>query len=132
MPGDDVERVRASFERWNLGERDLGGDEVHPDLEMHTPLSSTRGEPYRGRAGFRQWLGDISEQFDRWELRPTEFRDLGGGRVFILGSILLRGRESQAEIEQPMSWLFELRDGLLWRYTVWTSHDEGLAAVSES
>ena len=132
MPGDDVDRVRASFERWNAGERDFGDDEIHPDLEMHTPLGSTRGEPYRGRAGFRQWLDDIDEQFDRWELRPSEFRDLGGGRVFILGSILLRGRESQAEIEQPMSWLCETREGMLWRYTVWLSHKEGLAAVDKA
>jgi hypothetical protein len=36
---------------------------LDPQIEIHTPLSSTKGTPYRGHDGVRQWVKDIDEQF---------------------------------------------------------------------
>ncbi len=49
---DNLELVKQAFERWNAGEREIDFDQIDPEVELHTPLASTRGGPYRGQEGF--------------------------------------------------------------------------------
>ena len=72
---------------WNLGDHDPVVDAVDSEIEIHTPLSSTKGTPYRGHDGLRQWISDIDEQFDEWYSRPDDWTDLGEGRVLVLGDL---------------------------------------------
>jgi ketosteroid isomerase-like protein len=126
---ENLELVKRAFERWNAGDRELDYDTIDPEVELHTPLGSTRGEPYRGHDGFRQWLSDIDDQFEVWELRPSEWRVLEGDRVLGLGEIHARGRGSGIELDQPLAWLFSFKDGRLWRYEVFYDHDEALSKL---
>ena len=129
MAGENLERVRAGFDRWNAGDRELTDADIHPDFELSSPLSSTRGRPYRGREGFELWMRDIDEQFDRWQIEIDEFRETDDGRILAFGRIHLRGRESGIEMDQPGAWLIELREDMFYRMTVWTSRDEALSAA---
>jgi hypothetical protein len=66
----DLEALKRAFDRWGrTGDRGIDFDGLDPEVEFHTPLSSTRGEPYRGHAGVREWLNDINDQFDDWHSR---------------------------------------------------------------
>ena len=125
----NVEQVKLAFARWNSGERDVDFDTIDPDVELHTPLSSTRGGPYRGHDGFRQWLADIDEQFEEWELEVDEWRPLDDGRLLGLGSIHAKGRGSGVELDQELAWLFAFRDEKLIRYDAFYSRAEGLRAA---
>ena len=129
MASEELEAVKEAFERWNSGDRTVDMETVDPDVELHTPLSSTRGGPYRGHDGLRQWLTDIDGQFEVWELQVDEWRELGGGRVLGLGAIHARGRGSGIELDQPLAWLFAFRDGKVVRYDAFYSHAEGLSAA---
>jgi ketosteroid isomerase-like protein len=62
--------------------------------------------PYRGHAGFRQWLTDIDDQFERWEIWVDEIRELDGDRVLGFGGVRMSGRGSGIELDQPFAWLF--------------------------
>lgn len=135
MASEDVERLRESFGRWNSGDRDFD-ETLHPEIQLRTPLTSTSGQAYRGIDGFKGWMREIDEQFDFWQLRPEEFTELDDDRILVTGEVHLRGRESGVEIDQPVVWLFEFREGLLYRYNVWTSMEDarreaGLDAVAE-
>jgi ketosteroid isomerase-like protein len=128
----NVERVRDAFERWNAGDRELRPEEVHPDIVLETVLASSRGKPYRGHEGFRRWLADIDEQFDRWTLRMAEVEEVSEDRVLVLGSIHLRGRASGVEFEQPFGWVFDFRDGMTIRMATFTDPAEARAAAALS
>jgi ketosteroid isomerase-like protein len=128
----DSENLRLAkrfFELWNAGVREIDEDLTDPEIELHTPISSTRGTPYRGYDGVRQWLSDIGDQFEQWSGNVDEFLDLGDGRVLCLGQLHLRGRGSGVEFDQEMAWLLTLRDGRYLRYEVFTGHEEGRRAA---
>ncbi len=50
FPGENLEIARQMFIWWNLGDHAVMEEAVlDPQIEIHTPLSSTKGTPYRGR-----------------------------------------------------------------------------------
>jgi ketosteroid isomerase-like protein len=125
----NVQLLRDAFERWNAGKWEIDYDSIDPEIELHTPLTSTSGAPYRGHEGFRQWVEEIREQFETWDLRVTEWRTVDDQRVFGVGEIHARGRGSGVELDQQLAWLFSIRDGKLFRYEVFYDVDEGLRAA---
>ena len=125
----NLQQLKGAFDRWNAGDRDIDFDTIDPEVELYTPLSSTRGGPYRGHEGFRQWLSDIDDQFAEWELRVAEWRTLDDGRLLGLGEIHARGRESGVELDQELAWLFELRDGTVIRYDAFYDQAAGREAA---
>lgn len=135
FPGENLEIANQMFIWWNLGDHDVAEYAgIDPEIEAHTPLSSTKGTPYRGHEGVRQWVADIDEQFEEWYSRPEEFIDLGDGRVLVIGELHMRGRESGIEFDQPMGWVLSFRDGMLHRYEVFADPDEarGVAGLDRS
>jgi hypothetical protein len=70
----NVEFVCETIGRWNGGYREVRDDEVDPEIELHTPLASTTGEPYRGHEGVRRWMADIDEQFEEWRWQRSRSR----------------------------------------------------------
>ena len=131
MSNENVEIVRELFARWTAGEYDSFIELAQPDVELYSRFASLGGEPYRGADGVRQWVAEIDQNFEQFGVRTSEFRDLGE-RVLALGSILLKGRASGVEIDQPMGWLFELRGGKLARLHFYSSHSEALEAAGLS
>ena len=100
---ENVELLEGAFERWNAGEREVDWDTIDPEVTLHTPLASTRGAPYRGHEGFPQWLADIDDQFESWDLHVDELRELEHDRVLGLGEVDSRSRAaSGVELVQPM------------------------------
>jgi ketosteroid isomerase-like protein len=128
MSQERIESVLATIESWNAGEElDLEG--VQPDFEIISRLSSVQGKPYKGHDGILQWRSDIDEQFTQWRIEMDEVRDLDGNRYLGLGRVHLRGRGSGAEFDQPLAWLFELRDGKWSRMSVYANAAEALDAA---
>lgn len=128
----NLQLLKDAFVRWNSGDRSVWLDTIDPDIELHTPLTSTRGGPYRGHEGFRQWLRDIDEQFETWEIRADEWTIVNDVLIFGKGSIHARGRGSGVEFDQELVWLFYVRDGMLYRYEVFYDLDEGRRAAGLS
>src|SRR5213596_1933929 len=131
MSQQDVELVRDLFEQWSAGNYESFIESAQPDVEFFSRFASLGGEPYRGAEGIRQWIEEIKMTFGRFEVRTSDFRDLGD-RVLALGSIGLQGKASGIEIEQPMGWLFELQGGKLARMFFYSSHAEALEAAGLS
>jgi ketosteroid isomerase-like protein len=112
MSEENVEIVKDAFSRWNAGERSFGG-QIHPDAEILS-RGLMEGRPLRGREGFRRWFREVDEQFDEWTITTEEWRD-AGDYVVALGRAHMHGRESGIEFDQPVGWLFEIRDGQVLR-----------------
>jgi ketosteroid isomerase-like protein len=125
MAKGNVELVQGWFERWNRGERDFSEDEIHPDMQV---MSRLRREPFRGRAGLQDWFAEIDEQFQEWVVIGDEWR-AGDDLVVVLGRVRLRGKESGVGFDQPTGWLFEFRDGRLFRLRNFVRPQEALEAA---
>ena len=120
--------VRDAIALWN-SEPAEATRYSHPEGVVRSALT---GETYEGHAGLERWMTEIDEQFDRWELRADEFRDLEPDGLVVIGAISMRGRASGVELEQPVVWLFRFRDGLILEMSVYADVDEGLAAAREA
>jgi ketosteroid isomerase-like protein len=131
MSQENVELVRALFEHWSAGDYEYLIESARPDVEVFSRFASLGGEPYRGSEGVWQWVAEIQQTFGRFQVRTGDFWDLGD-RVLALGAINLEGKASGIEIEQPMGWLFELRDEKLARMFFYSSHAEALEAAGLS
>jgi ketosteroid isomerase-like protein len=62
----------------------------------------------------RQWFREVDEQFDQWRITTEEWRD-AGDYVVALGQLHMHGRESGITFDQQVGWLFEIRDGQVFR-----------------
>jgi ketosteroid isomerase-like protein len=131
MSQRDVDLVRDLFAHWSAGNYEFIIESAQPDLEIFSRFATLGGESYRGPAGVRRWVAEIESTFDRFDVRTSDFRDLGN-RVLVLGSIDLEGSSSGINIQQPMGWLFELRDGKLTRMFFYSSHEEAFKAAGLS
>jgi ketosteroid isomerase-like protein len=113
MSEENVELVKDVISRWNAGERTFA-DEIHPDAEVLS-RGLMEGRLLRGREGVRRLFREIDEQFDEWRIDTEEWRD-AGDYVVALGRAHMHGRESGITFEQPLGWLFEIRDGQVFRF----------------
>jgi ketosteroid isomerase-like protein len=112
-------------------ERAVPLEEIHPDFELISPITSVSGEAFRGRAGVERWMADVDENFEEFLLLPEEIRE-SGDRALVLGRIHLRGRGSGLELDQAAAWLIDVRDGMFSRVKTFLDRDEAIAAFEEA
>ena len=129
MSEENVQTLRRLLERWQHGMTDVPTDLIAPEIELASPLTNLRGRPYRGYDDAREWLRDISEQFETWDYEIAEWRDLGSG-VLALGRVRLEGRGSGIALDQEVAWLVAFSaDGRISRIQVFADQAAALEAA---
>jgi ketosteroid isomerase-like protein len=105
---DGEKLVREVWARWNSGDREIDDETFDPEIAIHSALT---GEVYRGSEGVRRWVAEIDEQFEEWELTVDEVVPRSANELLARGTIHMRGRTSGVVLDQPASWLVEVKDG---------------------
>ena len=134
MSQENVELVRQMFgaagRAMNLGALDELYRLLDPDVEWIPINAALEGTRYRGHDGVRQWFEDMNRDWDFFEARPVEIRDLGDDRLLALGTWKARGRSSGVELDsQPAAWLLQLRGGKAVRMQTFTDRAKALEAA---
>jgi ketosteroid isomerase-like protein len=80
------------------------------------PLRSQTEGAFIGREGMRRFLADTAEAFDLFKATYPDIRDLGDGRLLAIGTIRIRGRESQVESDVTTAAIVRFRDSVLVHY----------------
>lgn len=80
------------------------------------PLRSQTEGAFIGVEGMRRFLADTAEAFDLFKATYPDIRDLGDGRLLAIGTIRIRGRESQVESDVTTAAIVQFRDRLLVYY----------------
>jgi ketosteroid isomerase-like protein len=111
MADEDVEVVRRALEAFNEGDTASVIELMDPDIEFVPVRAVLDGSSYRGHEGFKRFVADMGEDWEDFHPTSELFRDLGDGRVLVLGRFHARGRASGIEIETPGAWVNEVRDG---------------------
>jgi ketosteroid isomerase-like protein len=128
MSQENVQLVRESFARWNDGGYDFFVRCTAPDIELLSRFGRLTGEPYRGHEGVRDWVADIQQTFERFDLWLDEVRDLGDA-VLAIGGIHMRSRGSGIDMEEPLGWVFEFREARVARMRFYAPPADALEAV---
>jgi ketosteroid isomerase-like protein len=111
MSEEDVEVVRRALEAFNEGETESVLELMDPEIEFVPVRAVLEGSSYRGHEGFKRFVADMVEDWEDFHPSSERFRDLGDGRVLVIGRIQARGRASKMEFQTPGAWVTRVRDG---------------------
>ena len=136
MSQKNVEISRRIFEAFNRTFTN-GTDDLYalldPDVEWIPVVAILEGSSYHGHEGVRQWIEDMKRDWEAFEARPEDFRDLGDDRVLALGSWRARGRAGGELLDIPQAaWLGQYRNGNLVRMQTFTERKAALDAAGLS
>ena len=101
---------------------------IHVDVEF-LPLGAklVDGRAYRGHEGVRDWR---RQGLATWAMtiEAQEFEEFAE-RLLVHGHIRTRGTRSGVELDTPVSWVFEFREGLVSRVEAFLDADEARRAA---
>ena len=83
---------------------------------------------YGGHEGIRQFIRDVEEVLPQIQVELLEIRDLGE-RIVASGRLQARGRASGVEVESPIGWIIEFREGRIIRMRDYRDPNEALEAA---
>ena len=106
--GDGEEVIREVWGRWNAGVREYDVELLDPEIEIHSALT---GQVFEGEDGITHWIAEIDDQFEAWNLSIDEIEQTSADRFVAHGSVRARGRQSGVDLDQPITWTVEIRDG---------------------
>jgi ketosteroid isomerase-like protein len=127
-----VEIVRRALEAWQRNDLETFMSMMHPEVEWHTAferLVEGAASAYRGREGIHQFWTTYRNELEDFKVDLQELRDVGHGRVVLLGHIRFRGQASRIEVESPLGQVITIRDKKMFRAMDYLSHEEALEAV---
>jgi ketosteroid isomerase-like protein len=130
MPEENVEIVSRAIAAINDRDVDAYLALCDPDVELINPVAAIEG-PNRGEAGIRNFFQAIDEAATRFELEVERLRPLGNDRVL---AFLILNLESERGFpqRQPLTNLYDLKDGKLLRVRVFFDREEALEAAGLS
>ena len=106
--------VRRLAEAINQRDADAAVEVCHPDVEFLSVLAVS-GRAYVGHDGIREYFEDISSAWNEWRVEVHRVAAAGDGRVAILMTMHMRGKESGAPLSQRTGHVWTLKDGKLLR-----------------
>ncbi|HMD57854.1 MAG TPA: nuclear transport factor 2 family protein [Solirubrobacteraceae bacterium] len=98
------------------------------DVVIIAARSAVEG-PFVGHEGVRKFFADNATNFDVFQVRYDDVRDLGEDRVLAMGTIHIRGRGGGVETDIPVAGIATYRDRKLSRWDDFRERRLALKAV---
>jgi ketosteroid isomerase-like protein len=134
MSRENVEAFKRGVDAFNRRDLEANLDVLDPEVVQHLALPAMFGGQstvYRGHEGVRELWRDLGEAFAEFRIEITKIRDMGE-RIVVIGELRGRGRVSRAEVESPIGYVVELRNGKAIRIDDYFEPDEALEAAGLS
>jgi ketosteroid isomerase-like protein len=131
MSGENVEAFKRGIVAANRRDLDALLEGLDPEVEWHPAINMALGGEttvYRGHEGIRQLFREADEVFGETQYEFSEIRDLGD-RLLARGRARMRGKESGAETESPISFLVDFSNGKATRVRSFLDPKEALEAA---
>ena len=131
MSEENVEAFRRGMEAYNRRDIDAFLETFDPMAEIHPLTLAMFGQEatvYRGHEGIRQFVRDVDEVLPQIQVEILEIRDLGE-RIVASGRVHGRGRASGVEVESPIGWVIEFKEGRVIRMRDYLDPKEALEAA---
>jgi ketosteroid isomerase-like protein len=114
MGTDGEYPVRAFAEAVTAGDVDAAVAVCHPEIEFLSVLAVS-GRRYIGHPGIREYFDDIASAWAEWRVEVHRIAPGPDGRVAIVMSMHVRGKESGAILSERTDHVWTLKDGRLLR-----------------
>jgi ketosteroid isomerase-like protein len=121
-------RIRDFYAAFSRGDVETALEAFDPDVKLINPEYAIDGGVRHGRAGMRDALNGLHEQFD-YERIVVEHLEEGPGGVLGVFRMVVSGRVSGAPLDQCFTHVFRFRDGLVSEILWFRTLEEGRAAV---
>jgi hypothetical protein len=130
-----IEQMQAFYDAMGRDDRDgavaVIEGAIHPDCEMTSVIGGgVEGRMYRGTDGLVDFVNDILGSFEV-SYEDRDLKPVGAHVLLCLTQVHLKGRESGAELVQPMGLVVESSGGKVTRISTYPSHEEA-RSVAES
>jgi len=115
----------------SITDRDLEAalEVCHPEIEFPSLMAQLEARPYTGHAGIRRYFRDIDATWEEWRVEVEELMAAPDGRVVIVMSTHMRGKESGAILSERTGHIWTLRDSKLLRNQPFREPEEALREV---
>ena len=120
--------VRVFSEAVTAGDVAGALEVCHPEIEFLSVLAVS-GRSYHGHAGIREYFDDIASAWAEWRVEVHRIVPGPDGRVAIVMSMHVRGKESGATLSERTDHIWTLRDGKLLRNEPFRGRGEALRAL---
>ena len=113
MSEENVEAFKRGMDAFNCRDLEANLEGLDPEVVQHLSLPAMFGGQltvYRGHDGVRELWRDLGEAFAEFRVEITKIWDVGE-RIVAIGQLRGRGRVSGAEVQSPIGYVVELRNG---------------------
>jgi ketosteroid isomerase-like protein len=128
MSEENVELMRRGTAAMNRGDVGYWVRNSTHDVVIVAARSAVEGS-FVGHEGVRQFFADNATNFEVFQVRLDDVRDLGEDRVLAIGTIHIRGRGAGVETDVPMAGIATYREGKLRRWEDFRERRAALKAV---
>jgi ketosteroid isomerase-like protein len=125
------ESVRGLADAINRGDVDAAVAVCDPKIEFFSVLSVS-GRAYIGHDGIRRYFKDISSAWEEWRVEVHRVAGAPDGRVAIVMTMHMRGKESGVALSERTGHIWTLRDSKLLRNQAFREPEQALREVGES
>lgn len=106
--------VRAFADAVTARDVEAAVEVCHPEIEFLSVLAVS-GRRYVGHSGIREYFEDIHSAWSEWRVEVHRIVAGADGRVAIVMSMHVRGKESGAILSERTDHIWTIRDGKLLR-----------------
>jgi ketosteroid isomerase-like protein len=120
--------VRALADAINRRDPDAAVAVCDPEIEFLSVLAVS-GKRYIGHAGIREYFEDVASHWAEWRVEVHRTAEAPDGRVAIVMTMHVRGKESGATLSEETGHVWTLRDGKLRHNEPYREPGEALRAL---
>jgi ketosteroid isomerase-like protein len=131
MAEQNVEIIRSAIDAYNRRDIPAVLERLDPDVELLPIRAVLEGMVYRGHEGFKQFVEDMSEEWEEFHPEPEQFRNIGTDYVMVFGRFLGRTRASGVEVDSPGIWMCQVRNGKILRVQFYTEAAAAQGSIGE-
>ncbi len=125
----NVELVQRAMDAWNREAIDELLPLCDPEVEFVSIFAGMEGRTYRRYDGLRDYFADMRDAWSEFHREIEGVTDAGGDHVVVFFRLRGMARASGVPLDERVTTLFRLSNGLLNQMVVFRDRDEALAAA---
>lgn len=128
MASEHLELFHATLRRFRRDGLRAMLDAMHPDVEFEDLPEAIEERHRRGRSGIEDWIASIEQVWEEARIDVEEVTELDERTLLVVYHFVARAKGIGIEVQQRLTNLFTLQDGLVIRWRIFLSTDEAMEA----
>ncbi len=131
MSQEDVDTLRAGYDRFNAGDMTALAQNVHENFVATDRDELPDPQSYSGIKGAIDAASSVGEGFEGYRIEPDEIFEPREGVVVVVATQSGRGTVSGALVEGTIVHLWRMRDGKASSMHAYSSREQALKALDD-